>query len=103
MYAVIKSGGKQYKVEPGDVLTLEKLELEAGSTVAFDDVLLIGSDKETVADPKKLEKASVKATVVEQLKDDKIVVFKYKSKKGYKRTQGHRQRLTKVKIEDISR
>ncbi len=101
MYAVIKTGGKQYRVEQGDTLTIEKLDAEAGKTVTFDDVLLIGTEKETIADGKTLAKASVKATVLEQMKDDKVLVFKYKAKKGYKKTQGHRQRLTKIKIEDI--
>ncbi|MFA5867487.1 MAG: 50S ribosomal protein L21 [Actinomycetota bacterium] len=103
MYAVIKTGGKQYRVEQGDTLTIEKLDAEAGKTVTFDDVLLIGTEKETIADGKALAKASVKATVLEQMKDDKVLVFKYKAKKGYKRTQGHRQRLTKIKIDDISK
>ena len=103
MYAVIKTGGKQYRVEQGDMLTIEKLDTEAGKTVTFDDVLLIGTETETVADEKALAKASVKATVLEQLKDDKILVFKYKAKKGYKRTQGHRQRVTKIKIDSISK
>jgi large subunit ribosomal protein L21 len=103
MYAVIKTGGKQYRVEQGDTLTIEKLDVEAGKTITFDDVLLIGTENETVADNKALAAASVKATVLEQMKDDKILVFKYKAKKGYKRTQGHRQRLTKVKIDSISK
>jgi large subunit ribosomal protein L21 len=103
MYAVIKSGGKQYKVTEGETLTVEKLAAETGAEVTFEDVLCVGSDTETVADAKVLEKATVKATVVEQFKDDKILVFKYKAKKGYKKMQGHRQNLTKVKIESISR
>jgi large subunit ribosomal protein L21 len=103
MYAVIKTGGKQYRVEQGDTLTIEKLDTEAGKTVTFDEVLLIANEQETVADAKALAAASVKATVLEQVKDDKIVVFKYKAKKGYKRTQGHRQRLTKIKIDSISK
>ncbi len=103
MYAVIKTGGKQYRVEQGDTLTIEKLDAEAGKTVTFEDVLLIGTDKETIADNKALAKASVKATVLEQIKDDKILVFKYKAKKGYKKMQGHRQKLTKIKIDDISK
>lgn len=101
MYAVIKTGGKQYRVEQGDTLTIEKLDTEAGKTVSFDDVLMIGTEEETVADGKALAKASVKATVLEQMKDDKVLVFKYKAKKGYKRTQGHRQQLTKIKIDSI--
>lgn len=101
MYAVIKTGGKQYKVKEGDELRVEKLEAKAGAAVSFDEVLLLGKDKETIVDRKKLAKASVTATVVEQLKDDKVLVFKYKAKKGYKRTQGHRQNLTKVKIDKI--
>lgn len=101
MYAVIKTGGKQYKVQQDDELIVEKIDAKAGATVTFDDVLLIGTDKETLIDDKKLDKVSVTATVVEHVKDDKIIVFKYKAKKGYKRTQGHRQNLTKVKIDKI--
>lgn len=103
MYAVIKSGGKQYKVKEGDTLDVEKLDVEKGSSITIDDVLMVGSETETIADEKDLAKASVTATVVDQFKDDKILVFKYKSKKGYKRTRGHRQNLTKIKIESISR
>lgn len=103
MYAVIKSGGKQYKVTEGETLTVEKLAGEPGAELTFDAVLMVGTDKETVADAQALEKATVKATVVEQFRDAKILVFKYKSKKGYKKMQGHRQNLTKVKIESISR
>ncbi len=103
MYAVIKTGGKQYKVKEGETLDIEKLAGEPGAAVTFDEVLMVGTDKETLADATALEKATVKATVVEQYRDAKILVFKYKSKKGYKRTQGHRQNLTKVKIESISR
>lgn len=103
MYAVIKSGGKQYKVKEGDTLDVEKLSAEKGSSITIDEVLMVGSDTETIADEKGLAKAQVTATVVDQFRDDKILVFKYKSKKGYKRTRGHRQNLTKIKIESISR
>jgi large subunit ribosomal protein L21 len=102
MYAVIKTGGKQYKVSEGDTISIEKLETEAGGSVTFEDVLMVNSEKATVVDAPGLAKASVKATVLEHYRDDKIKVFKYKSKKGYRKTQGHRQNLTKIKIESIS-
>lgn len=101
MYAVIKSGGKQYKVAKGDVLLLEKLEGKEGDKVRFEEILLLSSDDETIADQAKLSKAIVRGTVLEQTKGDKVIVFKYKPKKGYKKRQGHRQELTKVRIDEI--
>lgn len=102
MYAVIKSGGKQHKVQEGDVILLEKLAFDEGKKVTFDDVLLVAKDKDAIVDAKALAKVSVVGTVLEQIKDDKITVFKYKAKKGYKVKQGHRQRLSKVKIDKIN-
>ena len=101
MYAVIKSGGKQYKVAKGDVLLLEKLEGKEGDKVRFEEILLLSSDDQTIADQAKLSKAIVRGTVLEQTKGDKVIVFKYKPKKGYKKRQGHRQELTKVRIDEI--
>lgn len=102
MYAIIKTGGKQYKVSEGDLLKIEKLSAEVGQKVEFDQVLLISDDGDvTVGNP--IDGAKVSATVEEQGKDKKIVVFKYKAKKGYAKKNGHRQPYTKVKIESISR
>jgi len=102
--AVIKTGGKQYKVREGQVLKVEKLELEEGNPVSFDQVLLIADadGKDLKLGMPLLEKASVKGKVVEQGRGDKIRVIKYKHKIRYKKTYGHRQHFTKVQIEKIS-
>ena len=98
MYAVIKTGGKQYKVSEGDVLFIEKLEAEAGQSVVFDQVLaVLDGDKATFGAPT-VEGASVDATVVKNGKGKKIRIFKYTPKKGYRKRQGHRQPYTKVQI-----
>ena len=99
-YAVIKTGGKQYKVEEGQTLTVEKLAVEKNNPVEFDEVLLLVDDEKVKVGQPTLE-AKVTAKVVEQFKDKKIDVFKYKAKTGYKRKLGHRQQLTKVLIEKI--
>jgi len=101
MFAVIKTGGKQYRVAADDVITIEKLPAEAGATVTFEDVLMIGDgDKATVGTPL-VAGASVAGEVVEQTRGDKIRIFKKKRRKHYQRTAGHRQHLTVVKITDI--
>jgi large subunit ribosomal protein L21 len=101
MHAVIKSGGKQYKVSPGDVIRLEKLEKEPGAAVEFDQVLLVSDGgKSTVGNPL-IAKAQVLGTVVEESKAKKVIIFKFKRKKQYKVTRGHRQAYTAVKIDDI--
>jgi large subunit ribosomal protein L21 len=97
MFAVIKTGGKQYKVASGDVIAVEKLSADVGSVVDFDQVLLLG-DK--VGAPV-VEGASVAAEVVDQFRDKKIIVFKKKRRKNYRRKNGHRQDLTLVKITDL--
>ena len=102
MYAVIKTGGKQYKVEEGDILRVEKLEAQKGDTVTFDDVLLIGGDEYAIGTPT-VSGASVSASVVRQFRDKKIIVFKMKRRKRYRKTQGHRQYLTEVRITKISK
>jgi large subunit ribosomal protein L21 len=102
MYAVIKTGGKQYKVEEGDILRVEKIEAEKGDKVTFDDVLLIGGDDYAIGSPT-VKGAQVSASVVRQFRDKKIIVFKMKRRKRYRKTQGHRQYLTEVRITQISK
>ncbi len=102
MFAVIETGGKQYKVSEGLILDIEKLEVELASTVTFDKVLLYYNGKDTQIGAPHLEGVKVSATVLNQHKDDKKIVFKMKKKTGYKRTRGHRQQLTTIKIQGIS-
>ncbi len=101
MYAVIATGGKQYKVSEGDVISVEKLGAEAGSTVTFDQVLVIGGDSMKIGTPT-VAGATVSATVVEEGRDKKVIVYKYKRKSGYHKKNGHRQAYTKVKIDKIN-
>lgn len=100
MYAIIATGGKQYKVSEGDVISVEKLGLEEGETVTFDEVLAVSGDKLLVGDD--VKNASVKATVIENGRGKKIIVYKYKRKSGYHKKNGHRQAYTKVKIDSIN-
>jgi large subunit ribosomal protein L21 len=101
MYAVVATGGKQYKVQEGEILRVEKLVGEIGSQVAFDQVLML-SDGETVKVGQPiLEGIQVKGHIVEQGKSKKILIFKYKRRKRYRRKQGHRQLFTAVKIDTI--
>ena len=101
MYAVIETGGKQYRVQQGDVLFVEKLDAQEGDNIAFDKVLFVSKEGDVVAGKPYVDNAKVEATVIEQGKAKKIIVFKYKAKKNYKKKQGHRQPYTKVKIENI--
>lgn len=101
MYAVIKTGGKQYRVQEGDVLFVEKLAAEAGETVVFDEVLTVADGDTVKIGTPVVAGAKVSAKVEEQGKAKKILVFKYKAKSNYRRRQGHRQPYTKVKIEKI--
>jgi len=102
MYAVIATGGKQYKVSEGDVIRVEKLGVEEGSTYAFENVLLISDGELTVGKPC-IEGAKVNATVLANGKADKVVVYKYKRKTGYHKKNGHRQQYTEVKIDSITK
>ncbi|WP_299983861.1 50S ribosomal protein L21 [Desulfobacula sp.] len=102
MYAVIKTGGKQYKVHEEQILKVERLEGTEGSQIEFDDVLMY-SDGETITlGSPKVENASVKAHILDQGKGKKTLVFKYKRRKGYRKMKGHRQDYTEIKIESIS-
>jgi large subunit ribosomal protein L21 len=101
VYAIIRTGGKQYRVEPGDVVRLERLAAEIGASVTLDDVLLVGGQDDVQVGAPRLENAAVVGTVVEQGRDRKIRVFKHKRRKHYRRTKGHRQSFTAVKIERV--
>ena len=101
MYAVVKTGGKQYKVSEGDFCKVEKLPGEVGDTVVFDEVLLVSKDGEVRLGRPTVEGGRVTGTIVEQDREKKIIVFKMKRRKGYHKTIGHRQELTVVKIKEI--
>ena len=96
MYAIIATGGKQYKVSEGDIITIEKLGVEAGEKVTFDQVLVVGGDDLKVGG------ATVEASVVKEGRAKKVIVYKYKRKTGYHKKNGHRQAFTQVKIEKIN-
>ena len=102
MYAIIATGGKQYKVAEGDVIKVEKLGAEAGSTYTFDQVLAVGGDSLKVGTPT-VAGATVTASVIGDGKGKKIIVYKYKRKTGYHKKNGHRQQYTAVKIDKINK
>ena len=101
MYAVIESGGKQYRVSPGDIIRVEKLEAAAGDTVNLDRVLMVGSDEDVRIGNPVLTGASVTATVKSHGRDDKVRVFKFRRRKHYLKTIGHRQHYTELEITGI--
>lgn len=101
MYAIIETGGKQYKVEAGQEIYVEKLGVEANEVVTFDKVLFVGGESVKVGNPT-VAGATVTAKVVKEGRGKKITVFKYKSKKNYRRKQGHRQPYTKLVVESIN-
>jgi large subunit ribosomal protein L21 len=101
MYAVVSTGGKQYKVQEGEILRIEKIPGDVGSAVTFDRVLLVGDGDDISVGQPVLGKAAVKGRIVEQGKAKKLLVFKYKRRKRYRRKQGHRQPFTAVKIDRI--
>ena len=102
MYAVIRSGGKQYKVEPGKVVRVEKLSLEKGGKVEFDTVLSVNNGEQTTFGNPLVQKAKVTGTVVESGRAKKVIIFKYKRKKQYRVKRGHRQPYTAVQIDEIN-
>ncbi len=101
MYAVIATGGKQYKVSEGDVIKVEKLGVEAGETYTFDNVLLVSGDELKIGAPT-VSGATVEADVIDNVKGKKVIVYKYKRKTGYHKKNGHRQQYTAVKITKIN-
>lgn len=102
MIAVVQTGGKQYKVAVGDVISVEKLEGNPGDKINFDKVLLVGDDKNVKIGKPYVEKAVVVGELLKQGKGEKLIAYKYKRRKNYERTVGHRQPLTTVKIEKIN-
>ncbi|MCI5999893.1 MAG: 50S ribosomal protein L21 [Finegoldia magna] len=100
MFVIIKTGGKQYKVSEGDIIKVEKIEAKSGDKIEFDQVLMVAGDDVKVGSPV-VEGAKVQAEVLDQKKDKKIVIFKFKAKKNYRKKKGHRQPYTLVKIEKI--
>ena len=101
-YAIIKTGGRQYRVAEGDTIDVDLLDVEAGKTATFSDVLMYSDNKELTHGDPLISGAKVTAEVVEQRKDKKVIAFKFKRRKGYHRTVGHRRKLTRVKIKSIS-
>ena len=102
MYAVVSTGGKQYKVQEGETLSVEKLPGEEGSQISFDRVLMYSDDENLTVGKPVIENAVVSAHIIEQGKAKKILVFKYKRRKRFRRKQGHRQAFTKVIIDSIA-
>ncbi|MEE4301144.1 MAG: 50S ribosomal protein L21 [Pseudomonadales bacterium] len=103
MFAVIESGGKQHRVQEGDVLRLEKLDAEAGASVTFDRVMLVGEGEDVTVGTPLVEGGSVTAEVLGHGRHDKITVIKFKRRKDYDKKQGHRQHYTEIKVTGISR
>ena len=101
MYAVVKTGGKQVRVSPGQSIRVEKLAGDVGEAISFDEVLMVGGDGEARVGTPLVEGASVRGTIAEQGRGAKITVFKMKRRKGYRRKQGHRQDYTEVRVESI--
>src|SRR4026208_649290 len=101
-YAIIRTGGRQFRVAEGDTLDIDLLDVEPGKTATFGDVLLFADGKDVTQGNPLVSGAKVTAEVLEQRKDKKVIAFKYKRRKGYHRTVGHRRKLTRVKIKSIS-
>lgn len=101
MYAIIASGGKQYKIQEGEILRVEKISGELGASVSFDRILMFSDGENVSIGRPVLDNIVVRGHIVEQGKAKKIIVFKYKKRKGYRRKQGHRQQFTGIKIDSI--
>jgi large subunit ribosomal protein L21 len=101
MYAVIKTGGKQYRVSPGDSIDVEKLPYEVGERIELDEVLLVANGSEAKIGQPLVEGVKVKATVTRQARGRKVVIFKYRPSKRYRRKKGHRQHFTRLRIDEI--
>jgi large subunit ribosomal protein L21 len=101
MYAVIQTGGKQYRVSQGDLITIEKLEGAAGDRVEFDSVLIVGEGNQVAIGQPRLEEARVLGTIVRQMRGPKVIIFKHKRRKGYQKKQGHRQWQTLLRVTEI--
>ncbi len=102
MYAIIETGGKQFKVKQNDIITVEKLGVEAGASYVFDKVLAVAKDEEVTFGAPYVENATVNATVIGDGKAKKVIIYKYKSKKTFHKKKGHRQPFTRIKIEAIN-
>lgn len=101
MFAVLRTGGKQYRVQKNDVIKVEKLDGEAGKTIDLNEVLFLSDGKKATIGEPLVKGATVQAEVLEQKKDTKIVIFKKKRRQNYRRTKGHRQQVTVLRIKDI--
>jgi large subunit ribosomal protein L21 len=101
-YAIIRSGGKQYRVSPGQTITVEKLAAERGEKITFDEVVLLADGATVTAGDPNVSGATVVGEVLEQFRDKKVIAFKFRRRKGYHRTVGHRRSLTRVRIETIA-
>jgi len=101
LFAVLETGGKQHKVEPGQVLRVEKLEVAPGEQVTLDRIMAVGDEEQTLIGAPLIEGAKVLAKVLQQGKAKKIIVFKYKAKKNYRRKNGHRQLFTEIRVQEI--
>jgi large subunit ribosomal protein L21 len=102
VYAIIRTGGRQYRAEVGNVIDVDRLPNEINETIEFDDVLLVGDGDNTLIGQPVVEGAKVTATVVDQLRAKKVIVFKYRQRTNYRRKRGHRQYYTRLRIDDIS-
>ncbi len=102
MFAVIKTGGKQYRIAKDDILRVEKLDVEAGEKVEISDVLMVDDGKKPIIGTPLVSGAKVEATVMEHLRDRKVIIFKKKRRKNYRRRNGHRQHLTRLRIDSIN-
>jgi large subunit ribosomal protein L21 len=101
MYAVIRTGGKQYRVSPGDTIDVEKLPYEVGESLEFDEILLVANGSESEIGRPTVKGAKVKATVTRQARGRKVIIYKYRASKRYRRKKGHRQHYTRLRIDEI--